>query len=55
MPAAPIPRHLFPRLIVRSLGGSPVLFQLELEDGKSEGRIRDPFGHVWILSQQVAG
>jgi PhnB protein len=61
-----------------SLGGSPVLIQLELEDcdmiaekmvaeraevvipikdlpyGKREGRIRDPFGHLWILSQQVA-
>jgi len=23
--------------------------------GKREGRIRDPFGHLWILSQQVAG
>ena len=63
----------------RSLGGSPVLIQLELEDcdmvaarmveegaevvipiedrpyGKREGRIRDPFGHLWILSQQLAG
>ncbi len=62
-----------------SLGGSPVLIQLELEDcdmvaekmvaeraevvipikdrpyGKREGRIRDPFGHLWILSQQVEG
>lgn len=62
-----------------SLGGSPVLIQLDLEDcevvaqkmlaekaevvipikdrpyGKREGRIRDPFGHLWILSQQVAG
>jgi PhnB protein len=61
-----------------SLGGSPVLVQLELEGcdivgekmvaekakvvipikdrpyGKSEGRIRGPFGHLWILSQQVA-
>ncbi|MBY3217735.1 VOC family protein [Rhizobium laguerreae] len=61
-----------------SLGGSPVLIQLDLEDcemvahkmltegaevvipikdrpyGKREGRIRDPFGHLWILSQQVA-
>jgi PhnB protein len=61
-----------------SLGGSPVLIQLELTDcdtvaakmvaekaeiviplkdrpyGKREGRIRDPFGHLWILSQQVA-
>lgn len=133
MPAAPIPRGFFPRLIVRdvdaaiefyqnalgaelmerfaepdgrvgfakltfgdfplalseevpewgwispmSLGGSPVLIQLELDDcdtvagkmvaekaevvipikdrpyGKREGRIRDPFGHLWILSQQVA-
>ena len=23
--------------------------------GKREGRIRDPFGHLWILSQEVAG
>lgn len=23
--------------------------------GKREGRIRDPFRHLWILSQQVAG
>lgn len=23
--------------------------------GKREGCIRDPFGHLWILSQQVAG
>jgi PhnB protein len=61
-----------------SLGGSPVLIQLELEDcdlvaekmvaekaeivipikdrpyGKREGRLRDPFGHLWILSQEVA-
>lgn len=22
--------------------------------GKREGRLRDPFGHLWILSQQVA-
>lgn len=133
MPASPIPRDFFPRLIVRdadaaiefcqnalgaelmerfaepdglvgyarltlgdfslalseevpdwgwlspmSLGGSPVLIQLEVEDcdmvaekmlaekaevvipikdrpyGKREGRMRDPFGHLWILSQQVA-
>ena len=62
-----------------SLGGSPVLMQLELEDcdmvagkmvaekaevvipfkdrpyGKREGRIRDPFGHLWILSREVVG
>jgi uncharacterized glyoxalase superfamily protein PhnB len=62
-----------------SLGGSPVLIQLELDDcdtvadrmvaeraevvipladrpyGKREGRIRDPFGHLWILSRQLAG
>lgn len=61
-----------------SLGGSPVLIQLEVADsdavaenmtresaevvipvkdrayGKREGRIRDPFGHLWILSQEVA-
>jgi uncharacterized glyoxalase superfamily protein PhnB len=61
-----------------SLGGSPVLIQLELEDcdlvaakmlakkaevvvpiedrpyGKREGRLRDPFGHLWILSSVVA-
>ncbi|MEQ1519275.1 MAG: VOC family protein [Usitatibacteraceae bacterium] len=60
-----------------SLGGSPVLLQLELEScdmvaermvaenaeviipikdrpyGKREGRIRDPFGHLWVLSQQL--
>lgn len=23
--------------------------------GKREGRIRDPFGHLWILSQEIAG
>uniref|UniRef100_E6VPV6 VOC domain-containing protein n=1 Tax=Rhodopseudomonas palustris (strain DX-1) TaxID=652103 RepID=E6VPV6_RHOPX len=63
----------------QSLGGSPVLIQLELPDcvkvaekmiaekaeavvptkdrpyGKREGRIRDPYGHRWILSQEVAG
>jgi len=22
--------------------------------GKREGRLRDPFGHLWILSQQIA-
>tara|TARA_R110002126_G_scaffold59755_1_gene156332 strand:+ start:593 stop:1030 length:438 start_codon:yes stop_codon:yes gene_type:complete len=62
----------------KSLGGSPVLIQLELPDcdtvaermiaekavvvipikdrayGKREGRICDPFGHLWILSQEVA-
>ena len=61
-----------------TLGGSPILIQLELEDcdavakkmlgekadvvipikdrpyGKREGRLRDPFGHLWILSQLVA-
>jgi uncharacterized glyoxalase superfamily protein PhnB len=61
-----------------SLGGSPILIQLELQDcdtvagkmlaekgevvipikdrpyGKREGRLRDPFGHLWILSQRVA-
>lgn len=60
-----------------SLGGSPVLIQLDLEDcdtvaetmleakaevivpiedrpyGKREGRLRDPYGHLWILSQQL--
>lgn len=63
----------------KSLGGSPVLIQLELADSdtvaekmvaeksevvipfkdrpyeKREGRIRDPFGHLWVLSQEVAG
>lgn len=61
-----------------SLGGSPVLIQLDLENcdevadkmltekaeivvpikdrphGKREGRLRDPFGHLWVLSQEVA-
>lgn len=63
----------------KSLGGSPVLIQMELQDsdmvaekmvaekaevvvpindrpyGKREGRICDPFGHLWILSQDVEG
>lgn len=61
-----------------SLGGSPVLIQLEFKDcdavgermvkhgaevvipikdrtyGKREGRFCDPFGHLWILSQEIA-
>jgi PhnB protein len=61
-----------------SLGGSPVLLTLEVDDadavsarmqragatvlfpvadqfyGSREGRIRDPYGHVWILSQKIA-
>lgn len=60
-----------------SLGGSPVLFTLRLDDpddvcaravakgakvifpigdqpyGYREGRIQDPFGHLWILSKQI--
>jgi hypothetical protein len=28
---------------------------LLLQEQKREGRIRDPSGHLWILSQQVAG
>jgi PhnB protein len=59
-----------------SLGGSPVVLQLRVEDvdvafermreagatvvvplvefcGERMGRLRDPFGHLWILIQQV--
>jgi PhnB protein len=59
-----------------SLGGSPVVLQLQVEDvdalfermrlagadvvfplvefcGERMGRVRDPFGHIWILSQRV--
>jgi uncharacterized glyoxalase superfamily protein PhnB len=60
-----------------SLGGSPVLLQLVVDDayaaekrleeaggeaifpvadrfyGKREGRLRDPFGHLWILTQPL--
>lgn len=60
-----------------SLGGSPVMLQLRVDDaravgkslvdagaevifpirdqfyGKREGRLRDPFGHIWIISQQL--
>jgi PhnB protein len=59
-----------------SLGGSPVVLQLQVEDveasfermldagativfplvefcGERMGRLRDPFGHLWILSQQL--
>ena len=60
-----------------SLGGSTVIFTLELEDpdavcaravergakvlfpvadhfyGRREGRIQDPFGHLWILSKTL--
>jgi PhnB protein len=60
-----------------SLGGSPVIFTVELEDpdavcaravargatvvfpiadqfyGRREGRIQDPFGHLWILSKVI--
>ena len=59
-----------------SLGGSPVVLTLEVDDvdaagarmmragakivfpiadqfyGKREGRLLDPFGHLWVLSQQ---
>ncbi len=60
-----------------SLGGSPVVLQLQLGDvdsafarmceagsvvvfplqefcGQRMGRVRDPFGHLWLLSQRVA-
>jgi PhnB protein len=59
-----------------SLGGSPVVLQLQVEDvaaavekmlhagaaaifplmdfcGERMARLRDPFGHVWILSQRI--
>jgi PhnB protein len=59
-----------------SLGGSPVVLQLQVEDvdaacdgmlkagasvvfpltefcGKRMGRIRDPFGHLWLLFQRI--
>ncbi len=60
-----------------SLGGTPVLIELEVEDaravgermcaagaeviipiedrfyGKREGRLRDPFGHLWVISQTL--
>jgi PhnB protein len=59
-----------------SLGGSPVVLQLHVEDvaalfdrmcrsgstpvfplvefcGERMGRVRDPFGHIWILSQRI--
>lgn len=60
-----------------TLGGTPVLLTLEVEDalavgarleqagaeviipiedrfyGKREGRLRDPFGHLWIVSQTL--
>jgi PhnB protein len=60
-----------------SLGGSPVILTLEVDDadaagarmtkhgaevvfpiadqfyGKREGRLRDPFGHLWVLSQHL--
>jgi PhnB protein len=61
-----------------SLGGSPVVLQLHVEDvealfermnragaatafplqefcGERMGRLRDPFGHLWILVQRVEG
>lgn len=61
-----------------SLGGSPVVLTLELDDpdavaarmveaggrivfpvadqfyGKRQGRVADPFGHLWILSKTIA-
>jgi PhnB protein len=59
-----------------SLGGSPVVLQLQVEDvdaafdrmraagaavvfpivdfcGDRMGRLRDPFGHIWILTQRI--
>jgi len=59
-----------------SLGGSPVVLQLRVQDvealfdrmcragsevvlpivefcGQRMGRLRDPFGHLWLLSQQL--
>jgi PhnB protein len=60
-----------------SLGGSPVVLTLTVDDaraagkrmekhgatvvfpiedqfyGKREGRLRDPFGHVWVISQDL--
>lgn len=64
-------------LSAKTLGGSPVLMQIEVSDsnaiadrmtsegaeivipvkdrpyGKREGRLRDPFGHLWIPSQSL--
>ena len=60
-----------------SVGGSPILLRLQLDDpdavgaamvthgaevvipiddrfyGYREGRVRDPFGHLWILSKEI--
>lgn len=43
------PRTAFPPLIVRGANAIKVG-----PYGTREGRIRDLFGHLWILSQQVA-
>lgn len=47
MPTPSVPRTAFLRLIVRS--ANPVIRSY----GKREYRIRDPFGYLWIPSQQV--
>ena len=44
-----VSRTAFARLIVR--GAHAIK---DRPYGTREGRIRDPFGHLWILSQQVA-
>lgn len=48
----PNPDELAKRMV--NLGGKVII---EIEDrpyGKREGRVRDPFGHAWILSKTIA-
>jgi uncharacterized glyoxalase superfamily protein PhnB len=35
-------------------GGGQVIIPIEDRPyGKREGRVRDPFGHLWVISQQL--
>jgi PhnB protein len=33
--------------------GATVVFPLQLFAGERMGRVRDPFGHLWLLSQRL--
>lgn len=38
-----------------ALGAEVVIAIEDRPYGKREGRLRDPFGHLWVLSQELSG
>jgi PhnB protein len=50
MTHAPITIEIQPRLVIDEV-------VIPIQDrfyGKREGRVRDPFGHLWVLSRPIA-